>query len=51
MEEAFKMPPEDFKDKFGRDKPSENDVVIFYCKMGGRALKAANSAIGLGYKK
>jgi rhodanese-related sulfurtransferase len=51
VEEALKMSPEAFKERYNRDKPSEEDIVIFYCKMGGRALKATNSAIGLGYKK
>lgn len=51
LEENLKLPEDEFKAKFGRDKPSNEAEVIFHCKMGGRAAKAAEVAATLGFEK
>jgi len=43
-------PSEDFKEKFGFDKPDKEDTLVFYCKMGGRAKLISEYASSLGYK-
>lgn len=45
------MDADEFKAKFGRDKPSAASEVIFHCKMGGRAGKAAEVATTIGFEK
>ncbi len=50
LEQALKLSDAQFKQKFGRDKPNFDNEVVFHCKMGGRAGKAAEAALGLGYK-
>lgn len=50
LEEALKLSDAEFKAKYGRDKPKADQEVVFHCKMGGRAGRAAESAMGLGYK-
>lgn len=47
---AFQLSHDDFEDKYGFEKPSEGDTVIFYCKAGGRSSSAANIISNLGYK-
>ena len=42
---------QEFKDKFGIEKPALHQEVIFSCKMGGRALKAATAAAAIGFEK
>jgi rhodanese-related sulfurtransferase len=39
-----------FKMKWGFEMPNHQDEVIFYCKMGGRAMIAATILKLLGYK-
>lgn len=51
LEETFKLSAEDFKERFGREKPTADTELIFSCKMGGRATKAAEVAAGLGFSK
>jgi len=51
LENAFNLSPETFKDHYNADKPKLDQEVIFHCKMGGRAQKATEFAISLGYKK
>jgi len=41
----------EFKSKFGIDKPTPDTALIFSCKLGGRARKAYESALELGYDK
>jgi rhodanese-related sulfurtransferase len=50
LEETLKLSEEDFKARFGRDKPTINDELVFHCRMGGRAQKGADLAFSLGYK-
>lgn len=42
---------EDFKQKYGRDKPAKDTQIIFTCRSGRRAQQAAEIAVKLGYKK
>lgn len=51
IEEELKLSDEDFFSKYGRKRPNVDDEIIFHCRMGGRAGKAADIAVGLGYKK
>lgn len=51
LEEALKLSPDEFKAKFGRDKPRPENEVIFHCKMGGRAGRASLLAESLGFVK
>lgn len=47
---AFQLNHDDFEEKYGFEKPSENDTVIFYCKAGGRSASAAELVSSLGYR-
>lgn len=49
LEETLKLPDDEFKTRFGRDKPAIDTEIIFSCKLGGRASKAAEVAIDLGF--
>lgn len=47
---ALELPPEKFKEKYGRDKPSPDDPnVIFSCRKGVRATSAMQTAHARGY--
>lgn len=50
LEETLKLPDDEFKARFGRDKPASDAEIIFSCKMGGRATKAAEVAVTLGFE-
>jgi rhodanese-related sulfurtransferase len=50
LEDALKLSDAEFKEKFGRDKPTADQEVVFHCKMGGRAGRAADTATNLGFK-
>lgn len=50
LEETLKLPEDEFKERFGRDKPTEQTEIYFSCKLGGRATKAAETAIALGFE-
>lgn len=51
VEEELKLSEEDFLSKYERKKPMADDEIIFHCKMGGRAGKAADVAVALGFQK
>lgn len=51
VERALQLPADEFKAKYGRDKPTPETEVIFSCKLGGRAQTATNTALGLGFTK
>jgi rhodanese-related sulfurtransferase len=51
VEGALKLSESDFQEKYQRAKPKPTDEVIFHCKMGGRAGKAADAAAALGFLK
>lgn len=48
---ALQTSPEDFKEKYRRSKPKENQNVMFLCQRGVRSKQAMNQAIQMGYKK
>ena len=51
VEDALKLPDEDFKSKYNMEKPSTNDCnFVFLCRSGRRSLKAAETAVSLGYR-
>ncbi|KAL9650839.1 hypothetical protein ABK040_001889 [Willaertia magna] len=39
-----------FKSQYGFDKPSVDTQIICYCKLGGRAQKACDTLVEIGYK-
>ncbi|CAG9861404.1 unnamed protein product, partial [Phyllotreta striolata] len=41
---------ESFREKYGRAIPSHEDAIIFHCLKGGRAQKASDAALALGFK-
>lgn len=49
IEENFNLTPEDFFNKFGREKPSFETELIFHCKGGGRGGRATELALSLGF--
>lgn len=51
LEETLKLSEDTFKERFGRDKPNPDTELIFSCKLGGRATKAAEVASALGFTK
>lgn len=50
LEETLKLPEDEFKTRFGRDKPATDTEIIFSCKLGGRASKAAEVAATIGFE-
>lgn len=50
LEETLKLPDDEFKTRFGRDKPQNDTEIIFSCKLGGRATKASEVAQSLGFE-
>jgi len=51
LEKALNLPDEAFAETYGREKPAIDAVLIFSCKAGGRAARAANLANTLGFTK
>eukprot|EP00731_Ephydatia_muelleri_P030396 Em0021g919a len=52
VEEAFRMTPDEFLEKYKCRKPSKEDSnIVFHCRKGVRSLKALNTAHQLGYTK
>lgn len=49
LEEVLNLSDSEFKERFNRKKPAKEDEVVFHCKMGGRAGKATELAMSLGY--
>lgn len=50
LEETLKLSADDFKSRFGRDKPADDTEIIFSCRLGGRAAKASEVASELGFE-
>jgi rhodanese-related sulfurtransferase len=44
------MPAHEFEDKFGFEKPTAYQELVFYCKAGVRSSAAAGLAKQVGYK-
>jgi rhodanese-related sulfurtransferase len=49
--EAFKLSENDFKMKYGFKKPSNEELVILYCRSGARSSNATKIAEEIGYTK
>ncbi|KAI9739330.1 MAG: hypothetical protein M1834_007543 [Cirrosporium novae-zelandiae] len=49
--DAIFMPPEEFYDKFGYEKPEKETELVFFCKKGVRARAAGELARRAGYQK
>ncbi|XP_030370751.1 rhodanese domain-containing protein CG4456 [Scaptodrosophila lebanonensis] len=49
LEDALKLSDAQFKTNFGRSKPAPDAKIIFSCKAGGRAARAANTAKTIGF--
>lgn len=45
------MPAHEFEDKFGFEKPTADQELVFYCKAGVRSSAAAGLARQVGYQK
>ncbi|XP_058120173.1 rhodanese domain-containing protein CG4456-like [Anopheles ziemanni] len=50
LEETLKLADGPFMDKLGRPKPTLAADIIFHCGKGGRAQKATDLALALGYQ-
>jgi thiosulfate:glutathione sulfurtransferase len=51
LEESLKLTPEEFLNKYGREKPTTETEMIFHCKGGGRGGRATELALSLGFVK
>lgn len=49
--DALLLPPEEFADRFGFEKPPVGDEVVFFCKAGVRSRAAAKIAKTAGYER
>ncbi|XP_008278555.1 thiosulfate sulfurtransferase/rhodanese-like domain-containing protein 1 [Stegastes partitus] len=50
VEAEFSLSPEEFKAKYGVNKPPlDAPELVFHCMMGGRGGRATNKAYELGY--
>ncbi|XP_040267064.1 thiosulfate:glutathione sulfurtransferase isoform X1 [Bufo bufo] len=50
LEDALKMDPEAFKQKYLVEKPQPDNNLVFHCQMGKRGQQATEIALGLGYR-
>lgn len=48
--DGFFLPADEFEDRFGVEKPSAEQEVVFYCKSGVRSTAASLVAGRVGYK-
>ena len=50
--DSWFLSPDEFRDRYGFDKPHPQDAeVVFYCKAGVRSHAAASMAIQAGYTR
>ncbi|KAI0639193.1 Rhodanese-like protein [Trametes polyzona] len=49
LSSALHLPPSEFKEKFGFEKPRPNQEITFYCRSGKRSTTAADVAKRNGY--
>ncbi|KAL1465734.1 hypothetical protein WDU94_005277 [Cyamophila willieti] len=50
IETTFSLPNEQFESKFQIEKPSSTDLIVCYCYVGKRSIKACGKLIAMGYK-
>ncbi|KAI5854258.1 Rhodanese-like domain-containing protein [Tricharina praecox] len=48
--DALSLPPDEFEDRFGFQKPEKSSELVFYCKAGIRSAAAARLALQEGYE-
>ncbi|KAJ7597277.1 Rhodanese-like protein [Mycena floridula] len=48
---SLHLAPQDFRDKYGFDKPKSKQEIIFYCRSGKRAATAGDIAKRSGFSK
>lgn len=51
LEDALKLTSQIFFETYERTKPSSDNELIFHCKGGGRAGRATEMALNLGFQK
>lgn len=51
VKDALNLNDVEFNTQFNRKKPTKNDEIIFSCLLGGRAQKAAEAAVSVGFEK
>ncbi|XP_061093354.1 thiosulfate sulfurtransferase/rhodanese-like domain-containing protein 3 [Conger conger] len=49
VNQALQLTPEEFKEKYVREKPSHSDNIVFSCMAGIRSKTALDTAVSLGY--
>ncbi|KAI9762066.1 MAG: hypothetical protein M4579_000702 [Chaenotheca gracillima] len=49
--DALALPADEFEDRFGFEKPTVDQEVVFYCKAGVRSAAAAVMARESGFEK
>ncbi|KPP71786.1 thiosulfate sulfurtransferase/rhodanese-like domain-containing protein 3-like [Scleropages formosus] len=49
VHQALQMSAEEFREKYGSDMPSQNNLIVFSCLAGVRSKTALDTAISLGY--
>lgn len=48
---ALQLKPDEFKEKYGGDMPSQSQNIVFTCLAGVRSKTALETAVSLGYTK
>lgn len=51
LKDALNLSPDAFKKQYGKEKPTQDQEIIFHCLKGGRAQTATDEALALGFKK
>lgn len=51
VSQALELAPEDFRKKYGAEKPSKEALIVFSCRSGNRSKDALFKALLLGYEK
>ena len=49
VKSVFELENGEFEKSVGIEKPSTDDQIVCYCKLGGRAQKAADALVELGF--
>uniref|UniRef100_A0A336LK15 CSON008854 protein n=1 Tax=Culicoides sonorensis TaxID=179676 RepID=A0A336LK15_CULSO len=49
LETELNLSSDNFREKYGREKPSKTSEIMFHCSKGGRGQKACDAAIAMGF--